>query len=75
VHLEVWSSQTPEVTNISKHPNKFFPTFVKATEDDELSLETPEIFCEVVDLVRQLHLSNWLILLLRQAMVSQYSHV
>ncbi|KAG1790109.1 uncharacterized protein HD556DRAFT_1308784 [Suillus plorans] len=47
----VWSSRTPEVTNISKHPNKFLPTLLKATEDDGPSLETPGIFYEVVGLV------------------------
>ncbi|KAG1786490.1 uncharacterized protein HD556DRAFT_1313496 [Suillus plorans] len=55
----VWSSRTPEVTNISKHPNKFLPTLLKATEDDGPSLETPGIFYEVVGLVHLVVRGGW----------------
>jgi hypothetical protein len=51
MYLEVWSGRTSEVTNISKDPNKFLPTFLKATEDNGPSLETTGIFYEVVGLV------------------------
>lgn len=58
VHLGVGGGLTLEVTNISKYPNNFLHTILKATEDDGQSFERSGIFCETVGLMH-LEVREW----------------
>lgn len=55
MHLVVRGDWTPEVINISKHPNNFLPTILKATEDNRVSFGLPIIFCDAVCLLLPLY--------------------
>jgi hypothetical protein len=58
VHLGVRGGLIPEVANISKYPNNFLCTILKAIEDDGQSFEMSGIFCEIVGLMH-LEVRGW----------------
>jgi hypothetical protein len=58
VHLGVRDGLIPEVTNISKYPNNFLCTILKAIKDDGQSFERSGIFCEIVGLIH-LEVRGW----------------